>query len=1607
MTEQSDISASEAVTPPEPIAIVGMGCVYPKAPNVVQFWQNIVGKVDAVTDAPADWRSDLFFDPDSSENDRTYTNRGGFLGDLARFDPLRHGVMPNSVDGGEPDQFLALEIAADAVDDAEFDARPVPGDRVAVILGRGTYINRGFSNVVQHGVMVDRVLAILRQMHPETSDAELAQIRGELKASLPPFNSEMAAALVPNLVTGRISNRLDFRGTNYIVDAACASSLIALERGIADLRSGQCDMALVGGVHASTPAPIFQIFSQLGALSRKGQIRPFSADADGTLLAEGVGILCIKRLSDAEAAGDKIYALVRGVGVASDGKGMSILAPRLEGERLAIRRAYEGAGVDPASVGLIEAHGTATSVGDATEIEALTAEFGHLDGRCALGTVKSMIGHCLPASGSAGLIKAALALHHRVLPPTLVDTPSDSLGIEGTDFYLNTETRPWVHGAETPRRAGVNAFGFGGINAHAVLEEYRPQAEPKPAAARETEMLVISAADRDAAPAAIAELRSRIEAAPSLAALARELAEAPQEGRCRIAVVAGDKATAGDNLDRIETALGKSRDRLRDRRGAYFSADPLAETGKVAFMFPGEGSQFRDMLAPLMLHYPRMRDWFDVADGVRYSDPARKRLSDVFFPPPLQAETDDAVWRMDVGPEAIFSANMAMATLFNQIGLAADMAVGHSTGEYSALFLAGVTRRDDPAQLRHEIAALNEVYAAAETAGEIAGGALFTIGPVDSETLAVRIEGRAGIHLGMDNCPGQQVVATTSDDAAAEVEAMARELGGYCERLPFERAYHCPAFADFSTRMRGFLDGLDVQPPALQVYSCMHAAPFPHDPSEIRDWTAGQWAARVRFTETIQQMYEDGARIFVECGPRNNLTAFANDILRKTPHLAVSADTPGRTGLAQLHHMCAQLAVEGVALDLLALCDCDERAASVSRATPLKTGLQPMTLSDETAERLRAARPAPAERSGPPASPPPSPEAPPYPDALQPAAAASRVASGDMDQLMASYFQTMEKFVSTERAVMSAFLGGAATVPAAPTAPDAPSTATASTRFPMLSEITHGPDGRTLSAIVSLTHERALYLADHSFGRAVSEADPDRHGQSVVPLTFTMEILAETAAALRPDLVVIGMDEVRASRWITVPDGAETRLEATAEMRSDGAETTIRARVRRVGSEAIRPVIAEADIRLAPRRAAPPIAPLMPHGTVRNVRWSQAEIYERIMFHGPKLQAVANMDLVAEDAAEGDLVGMAQDKLFAGMPAPAFEIDAITLDAVGQLVGVWSAEMLDEAFHIFPFRVEALEIFRDRLAPGEVARCRSAITLLGNDEMRSDIDVVTADGHLQCRISGWWDKRFDLPERFFAARLDPAQNAVSETLSAPADLPGLALTLTDCLTEDLLDGSGGIWTDVVAGLTLSPEETQRWQAQAGNPAAARFGWLRGRVAVKDAVRVWRDGAVFPADLNIANHDSGAPYLAAGWPADWGAAPRISLTHTGAVALAVAADPARYAGIGIDAEYISPRNDAFIATAFTSAENDVLTALELPRDQAVAYLWTAKEAAAKSLGEGIDAMFDRLQVRHVDRAGKAVTVRDGQTGQNVTVRLIEGLKEGLVVALATRPATASH
>ena len=345
------------------VAIIGMACIFPQAPDLKSFWNNILRAVNAVDDPLPGWEAQRYI-----ESGRIHTARGGYLKDLYRFAPRPSGIMPRSLDGGEPDQFLALRVAREALADAGYLGDDHDHSRTGIILGHSTYLHRGQVNMVQHHIVLDQTLKLLEAFYPGLTPAQKDKIRETLEARLPQSNTDIYPGLVPNVMTGRIANRLNLKGPNYLIDAACSSSLLALNAAIEELRSNRSRLMLAGGVNASLPAEVAIIFTELGALSRKGQVCPFAADADGTLLGEGLGIVALKKLEDALEDGDRIYALIRDIGQSSDGRGQGLLAPSVEGETLAIERAYSSCRVDPETVRLIEAHGTGIPLGDRTEI---------------------------------------------------------------------------------------------------------------------------------------------------------------------------------------------------------------------------------------------------------------------------------------------------------------------------------------------------------------------------------------------------------------------------------------------------------------------------------------------------------------------------------------------------------------------------------------------------------------------------------------------------------------------------------------------------------------------------------------------------------------------------------------------------------------------------------------------------------------------------------------------------------------------------------------------------------------------------------------------------------------------------------------------------------------------------------------------------------------------------------------------------------------------------------------------------------------------------------------------------------------------------------------
>lgn len=1597
----------------EDIAIVGMACMFPGAPDLKTYWNNIVNKVDAISDPPDGWGAEKYFDPDHQSNDRLYCKKGGYLGDLARFDPLEFGIMPSSLDGGEPDHYLALKVAKDALSDAGYPERPLNSERVEVIVGRGTYINRGVTNSFQHTVVIDQTIDILKEIHPGIDSDTLREIKKRLKKSLPPFNAETVPNLVPNILTGRIANRLDFMGANYLVDAACASSLIAVEHGMNDLKTGKSDAAVVGGVNASLPHTMLVIFSQINALSRRQNLRPFDEMSDGTMLGEGLGFIVLKRKKDALQSGDRIYAILKSVGIASDGRALGPLSPRIEGEALAIVRAYAAAGIAPDTVQLIEAHGTGTPLGDLTEIQALRRVFGgprknHYP--CAVGAVKSMIGHLIPASGMAGIIKTALALYHKVLPPTLCDKPNASLELETTPFYINTETRPWIQGADTPRRAGVNAFGFGGINAHALFEEHIPVPDSTQINFHDswdTEVFLFAGDSRESLIQDLKIINDYVLSKNdvNMKDLAFTLNTRAIQRICRLSIIAGAKEELSKKINHAVKLLNDpERARIRDRSGIYYFDRPLGREGKVAFLFPGEGSQYPNMLADLCINFPVVRESFDLIDRAFINHPRGYLPSSIIFPLPLsQGTADGKLWAMDSGAESVFTANMAMLKIMEELKIRPDVLIGHSTGEYSALLASHIIDAADENEFIDFVRGVNRVYEDHAKNGEIAEGILLSVGTSDSEhikELAAQ-ERSDPVYVAMENCP-HQIVLCGSEKAIEQIEGTLRRNGALLERLPFRRAYHTPLFKTICPPLLSFFKTLSVRAPRINTYSCITAKPYPDNEDEIRVLATSQWARRVRFSDSVKAMYADGVRIFIEVGPRGNLTAFVDDILKKQPYLAIPSNLHRRSGTAQLNHMAGLLAAHHVSVDPLFLyrhreprvLHLDETEQEIAKKeAPRKHARINLTLPRINAECLVGIR---VDNHG-------NGKESALPDAAKshhPPRHAAR------STIMLEHLKTMERFMECQKELMDRYMeakqqngrdtrssrnGGQRVefilsgmhraedllhVPATKQHVKLSSQGEEAVQtgseyhwpaLPFIRKVISFAPGKQAVSVCELNTEEELFLRDHTLGGRVSETEPALTALPVMPLTFSMEIMAEGASLLMRGKKLTGMREVRAYRWIGLDRGTMSlEIDATVLSASKGEiKVNVRAAGETNGDTGLQGasliegiMIFEYDYHVAPS------ADDFSLKGQRKSRWAGKDLYEGFMFHGPSLRGVDAMNIWGENGAEGTLRALPREGLFQSIRTPDFLIDPVTLDAAGQVIAYWTSDHLEKAFHIFPFRLESLSLFGDALKTPESAICRAKIQLMENNLVRSDIDLIDYAGKVRMRLLGWWDRRFDQPEKYYHLRVSPKKNMLSESWPAGRNgenLPAeLSFSVVKEITGDFLFAHDRIWMRVLAHLVLSKRERNYWSSIKGTDKR-KAEWLLGRVAAKDAVRMYlmkHDGEngrdLYPADIEIGSDPRGKPLIESLHGTDYRAMPlSLSISHSEGMAFAAVGQSRDGTGIGVDIESVRSLRQGFEKTVFTDRERTLLSSLsESDRGEWILRFWCAKEAVSKAAGLGL-------------------------------------------------------
>ncbi|MFI9075181.1 SDR family NAD(P)-dependent oxidoreductase [Streptomyces sioyaensis] len=1000
---------SEEVPAPAPldIAVVGMSCMFPDAPDLASYWANVVGGVDAVREVSSErWDPAVYYAP-QADGGHTDSKWGGFLPDIP-FDPFRYGIPPSSLGSIEPVQLLSLEAARLALEDAGYGERDFDRSRAAVVFGAEA--GSDLSNA-----------AALRSLLP----AYVSRLPPELDAQLPRLTEDSFPGMLANVISGRIANRLDLRGMNYTVDAACASSLAAVDVACKELSAGTSDLVLCGGADLHNGINDYLLFSSVRALSPTGRSRPFDSAADGIALGEGVACLVLKRLTDAERDGDRIYAVIKGVGSASDGKSLGLTAPRAEGQRAALERAYRNAGVSPTEVGLIEAHGTGTVVGDRTELSALTELFtqaGAAPGSCALGSVKSQIGHTKCAAGLAGLIKTAMALRTGVKPPTRqLEQPNPAWDQESSPFAFHTSARPWA-ARPAERVAGVSAFGFGGTNFHVVLRAH--DEGPPPVQGLDSwpaELFVFRGADREDANRAIQELldlaeKNERDGRPwrlrDFAVTASRRCDASRHP-AQSAVVAGD-------LDELAVLLRRARAGEHDPAAGVFAvgaddgSDDRGPDAKVAFLFPGQGSQRPDMLADLFVAFP---------EAQRYLQLGREWAEDLYpphaFDPAVAAGQRARVTDTTVAQPVLGMVGLAAYDLFSRAGVVPDMVAGHSYGELVALCAAGAL---DPATLLELSARRAEaiVSAAGTDPGAMAAvsaGLADVSRQLDAAGLADRVV------IANHNAPEQVVISGPGDAVATAVERL-RAHGYGAKTLPVACAFHSPVVAGAGERFAEALAKAPVRAPQTPVWANRTASVYAPRPEDVRTELAAQIGAPVRFTEQIEQMYRAGARIFVGVGPGSTLTSLVSAILRDRPHSTVGSETAGSRGVRGFLGALAQLAVAGVRVRTGWLFQ-GRRATDLRHATPPE---RPGWTVNGHLVRTRDGSP--------------------LPGSLKPARRIQEMlvttpdpheATVSPDRMVSEFLRTSREIVAAQRDVLLTYFGAAPGTPAlAPPAPQTP-----------------------------------------------------------------------------------------------------------------------------------------------------------------------------------------------------------------------------------------------------------------------------------------------------------------------------------------------------------------------------------------------------------------------------------------------------------------------------------------------------------------------------------------------------------------------------------------
>ena len=886
------------------VAVVGVGALMPDASNAPKFWQNIREGRYSITEVVRErWDPDLYYDPDPKATDKTYSKIGGWVRDW-EWDPLKWKlpIPPRVSLAMDLTQKWAVVTAREALSDYGYPKRPLNPERTAVILGNAM---AGDTHLYSAARILFPEYAEELIKSPSYSSlplnvrqAIMEQLHEGVRQKTPPITEDTMPGELANIVAGRIAALYDFKGPNFVADAACASTMAAMSAAIEGLTAGHYDAVLTGGIDTNMSPSTFVKFCKIGALSATGS-RPYADGADGFIMGEGAVTFLLKRLSDAERDEDRIYAVIRALGGSSDGKGKGITAPNPVGQKICMRRAWENAGVPPSPGDMIEGHGTSTPVGDSAELLALCEafqDFGLPNGSIALGSVKSNIGHLKGAAGAAGILKAVFALEAKELPPSLnFDKPNPSIDFAKSPFYVNTELKPWEVSAGGVRRAAVSAFGFGGTNFHIVLEEYVPgriAGESKTAVS-------LSGADPGSSPSislktplrgalvigsdSQAGLMQRLRAVEQEAAAGRAPDPAPPlesdlRSEMRLAIDYGSAAELSDKIAKAVKAFDEDqpgRWKALRAKGIFLGEGPAP---KVAFLFTGQGSQYINMLKNLRETEPIVANVFEEAD--RTMEPLLgKPLSNCIFldesDQAALAAAEDGLKQTAITQPAVLATETALARLLGAYGISPDMVMGHSLGEYGALVAAGAISFEEA--LRAVSARGNEMTRCAlDDNGMMAA----VFGPIEKvKDILDSID--EYVVIANINSTKESVIGGTTPGVEAAMTAV-RDAGYVARALQVSHAFHTKIVAPAGASLAKILATMNLRPPIIPIVTNVTGEFYPMGPGvvpEMIDLLGKQVYSPVQFINGLNTLYDAGARVFVEIGPRRILYGFVEDAL--------------------------------------------------------------------------------------------------------------------------------------------------------------------------------------------------------------------------------------------------------------------------------------------------------------------------------------------------------------------------------------------------------------------------------------------------------------------------------------------------------------------------------------------------------------------------------------------------------------------------------------------------------------------------------------------------------------------------------------------------------